>query len=197
MALLFPASTHTTLPPFKRGGDVVTYAHRLSFAAVVDDETRWKRGDKVRIEYNRARILETIEMVIIQAYPRKVFYHFRFIYNKRPVKMIVDEQQLAAWNDPPPPAVSMPKPKRKRKDKFSCGWGVCELSRHPDIPKRWAARNIPSGAVICIEPTPEYIAHQKFLAFLESLDKPRYTRHELCEYIRTGMERRNNVRLVA
>lgn len=87
------------------------------------------------------------------------------------------------------------KPKRKRKDKFSCAWGVCELSRHPDIPKRWAARNIPSGDVICIEPTPEYIAHQKFLAFLETVDKPRYTRHELHTYIAEGMERRARERL--
>ena len=98
--------------------------------------------------------------------------------------------------------------RRKRKlyfqlgkvDAFSCEWGSCEIEKHPDIPERWAARHIPSEGVLITPPPPAVlllpercattIAHEKFMAFMEMIEKPRYTLPELYAYIETRILRK-------
>lgn len=93
-------------------------------------------------------------------------------------------------------------------DAFSCQWGSCEIDKHPEIPERWAAQMIvrpvsdkviqlPAPPVVAL--LPEYcattIAHEKFMAFMESLDKPRYTLPELYAHIETYLAHKRLERL--
>lgn len=171
--LLFPPAHHPTLPPFQRGGDTARYADRLRFPRTADLPTRYAVGERVRIHFHeqRAWLTEPIQFIEITLYPRQTRYRFNFVYNRRRVTLWASEQQLMEWNAPPPPVVATTKKKRKKNvDRFACAWGVCRLDVHPDIPARWAARHIPTGAVIELPAISQSTAHERFVMFMERLE---------------------------
>jgi hypothetical protein len=155
-----------------RGGDMQRAADRLRFPRTDDLPTRYHVGERIRIYWHeqRAWLTEPVQFIEISLYPRAVRYRFNYLYNRRRVTLWATEAQLMEWNAPPPPKAA-PLKSRKRPDRFSCEWGTCRLDIHPDIPARWAARHIPTGAAICLPAVSQSTAHERFTAFMAWLDK--------------------------